>query len=128
MEKTLIERICGVNWRTTLTGIGTALGGTLAGLAGAMYALGDIALIISPEWKAKLFLIGMAMERGCQVLNSMMQKDRAVSGTEGTGFVVSRQTNNPDNTVRYIPPDSPETGTPGAASSDQKTPNPTNPG
>jgi len=128
MAKTLIERLFGVNWRTTLTGLGTALGGTLAGLAGAMYALGDIALIISPEWKAKLFLLGMAMERGCQVLNSMMQKDRAVSGTAGTGYAVTKQTDNPDHTVRYIPPEAPETGPENAASSNQETPNPTNPG
>lgn len=102
-DKNRIERLMGVNWRTSITSILTAIGGTLASLAGVTYALGDVAVIISPEWKQKLFILGLALERGCQVLNGFMQKDRAVSGNKAEGFTVAT-----GETQKYIEPEEPK--------------------
>jgi hypothetical protein len=128
MAKTLIERLFGVNFRTTLSGAGVAIMGLLAALAAAPYTLGDVAMIIPPEWKPALFKVSAVAAVILKIINASVTKDRAVSGTAGTGYAVTKQTDNPDHTVRYIPPEAPETGPENAASSNQETPNPTNPG
>ena len=98
--KTGIERLLGANWRPALTSLLTAIGGTLASLAGVTYALGDVAVIISPEWKQKLFILGLALERGCQVMNGFMQKDKRVSGNKAEGYTVAKH-----DEVTVIPPE-----------------------
>jgi len=40
-----------------LAGYGSIATSTLTALSGAPYALGDVATIIPPAWKAKLFVI-----------------------------------------------------------------------
>ena len=40
----------------TLAGYGAIAMSLLTALAGAPYALGDVATIIPPEWKSKLFI------------------------------------------------------------------------
>lgn len=54
----LLTRILGPHWRTTLTGYATAITGLLTILAAAPYELGDLASIIPPEYKARLFAVG----------------------------------------------------------------------
>ena len=44
-----------INWKTVSAGI-TAL---LVGLSAAPYELGDVATIIPPEWKARLFTLSI---------------------------------------------------------------------
>lgn len=97
-----METVLGVNWRTTLTQWISAAGGILTTLAALSYQLGDIAVIISPEWKAKLVILGIFIERGAQVLNGMVQKDRMVSGNKAEGFVVAT-----GGEVKHIDPEPP---------------------
>jgi len=76
----LLERLIGANWRTTLTGYGTAILATLAALAAAPYELGDLATIIPPEWKARLFAVSAAAAFVLKLVNAHVSKDAVVSG------------------------------------------------
>ena len=42
---------------TNLAGYGSIATSALTALSGAPYALGDVATIIPPHWKAKLFVV-----------------------------------------------------------------------
>lgn len=80
-----IESLLGPNWRTTLTGWGSAFAGLLAALAAAPYQLGEVATIIPPQWKEKLFAGAAIAAFLLRCWNSSTQKDRNVSGN-GTIF------------------------------------------
>ena len=77
---TLLERFLGANWRTTLTGVGTAIFSVLAALAAAPYELGELATIIPPHWKAKLFAISAGATFILRLVNAHVAKDATVSG------------------------------------------------
>ena len=80
-----IERLLGPNWRTTLSGWGSAIMGLLAALAAAPYQLGDIATIVPPQWKEKLFAASAIAAFLLRCVNASTQKDKNVSGN-GTMF------------------------------------------
>lgn len=73
------------NWRTTLSGIGTVVFSLLAALAQLPYQLGDIATIIPPEWKEKVFVASALAAAALKVWNSIASKDAVVIGN-GTVF------------------------------------------
>jgi hypothetical protein len=72
--------IFGANWRTTISGIGTAIFGLLTMLAALPYQLGDVATIIPPEYKSKVVAVGIFATFALRVWNSMVQKDKNVTG------------------------------------------------
>lgn len=70
----------GANWQTTLSGVGSAFFSLLTILAVAPYQLGDLATIIPPEYKAKVFGASFAAAFILRCWNSVQQKDRNVTG------------------------------------------------
>lgn len=76
--KTLIERIAGVNWRTTITGILT----TLTVLYGAWIALPETTRTNPAVWIPAILA---ALFKTLQDVNG---KDKQVSGTPATGQIV----------------------------------------
>ncbi len=91
------------NWRTSLTAFIAACGGILTTFAALSYQLGDLATMIAPEWKPKLVIAGVMIERGAQILNGILQKDKAVSGNKVEGQTVAKA----DGTLKEIPPTTP---------------------
>lgn len=80
VEPNVAEKALGLSWRSTLTGIGTALFSLLTVLAALPYELGDVALIIPAEWKAKVAVTGAIAALILRVLNALVTKDRQVTG------------------------------------------------
>ena len=72
--------ILGANWKTTVSGIGAMIFAALTALAGLPYTLGDVATIIPPEYKAKVFTASLIATAILKVWNSIVQKDRNVVG------------------------------------------------
>ncbi len=75
-----MTKIFGANWKTSLSGIGSAIFGLLTMLAALPYDLGSIATVIPVEWKSKLVTIGVVATLVLRVWNSMLQKDKNVTG------------------------------------------------
>lgn len=75
-----ISRWLGANWKTSLTGIGTALTSGLVALSALPYTIGDLGNIIPPEYKAKLFTGSLIATVILRIWNSILQKDKNVSG------------------------------------------------
>lgn len=75
-----LESFLGANWRTTLTGILTAITGALTGLAALPYELGDVATIIHPDAKPWLLKVSGVATIVLYILKSAMTKDGAVAG------------------------------------------------
>lgn len=76
----MLTKWFGANWKTSISGIGSAVFGLLTLLAALPYQLGDIATIIPPEYKAKIFLYGAAATSALRIWNSLQQKDKSVTG------------------------------------------------
>lgn len=70
----------GANWQTTLSGVGAAIFEVLTGLSGLSYAIGDIASIIPPALKAKIFTASMVSGFILKVWNARAQKSKNVTG------------------------------------------------
>ena len=89
-----MTKLIGANWKTTVSGIGSALFGLLTMLAALPYDLGNIATVIPPDWKSKIVTVGVVATLGLRVWNSLQQKDKNVTGgtTQQTadGSVASR--------------------------------------
>ena len=83
-----ISNVIGANWKTTVSGIGAMIFSVLTALAALPYTLGDIATIIPPEYKAKVFLYSAIAAAALKVWNSVQQKDKGV-----TGGIVQQTTN-----------------------------------
>jgi hypothetical protein len=79
--KTLLESTFGANWRTTVTGIGTAVFSALTVLAALPYTLGEVATVIPSEWKEKVVVISATAAFILKVWNAMASKDARVGGT-----------------------------------------------
>jgi hypothetical protein len=75
-----VSKFFGANWKTTLSGIGSAIFGLLTALAALPYQLGDVATIIPAEYKAKIFLWSAIATVGLRIWNSLQQKDKNVTG------------------------------------------------
>lgn len=75
-----IAKLIGANWKTTVSGIGTAIFGLLTALAALPYQLGDIATVIPPEWKSKVVTAGIIGTVGLKIWNSVAQKSKEVTG------------------------------------------------
>ncbi len=75
-----MTKLLGANWKTTVSGIGSAIFGLLTMLAALPYDLGNIATLIPPEWKSKLVTVGVIATLALRVWNSMQQKDKNVTG------------------------------------------------
>lgn len=82
----------GANYKTALTGIGTALFSVLTLLAALPYQLGDLATVIPPEWKSKVVVVGLIATTILRTLNAVYQKDKNVTG----GTVVQDTSGNVD--------------------------------
>jgi hypothetical protein len=76
----MLERFIGANWRTTLTGFGSALTALLAFLAALPHELGDVAEIFPPEWKARIAVTGALATAILRIVKSSITKDARVSG------------------------------------------------
>jgi hypothetical protein len=70
----------GANWKTTVSGIGTAIFAALTILAALPYELGEVAQVIPPAWKGDIVIAGMVGAFGLRVWNAVVQKDRNVTG------------------------------------------------
>ena len=108
-EKSWIEKLCGVNWRSTTSGIGTAIMAFLAWLAQLNYTLENVnginlGAIVPVEWKSKMTLLcGIAaLILGC--IKAVVSKDRAVSGNKAEGYVVAKN----DTVAAILPEPKPE--------------------
>lgn len=80
MKTSLIERIFGANWRTSLSGIGTAITGALTALAGLPYEQGGIAVMIPPDWKPVVFKWAGIATVILFIIKSTQGKDKQVAG------------------------------------------------
>ena len=70
------------NWQTTLTGTLAAVTSLLTALAALPTELGDVAQIIPPDYKAKIFTVGLVSTLALKVINSFVQADaKALSST-----------------------------------------------
>lgn len=87
--KELLIRLFGANYRTTLTGIGAVIMSALAAVAALPYQLGDVSLLIPPEWKAAVFKWSMIAATALKILNSIFTKANNVSGNASDGFTVA---------------------------------------
>lgn len=76
----MIARLLGANWRTTISGVGTALFAGLTALAGLPYELGNVADILPPPWKPIIFKVSLVCTIALKIWNSVVQKDRSVTG------------------------------------------------
>lgn len=88
MNNPLLERFFGPNWKVFFTGIGEGIMWLLTALSGASYQLGDVAMFIPPEWKAKVFITSAIAAAILRIIQSGMVKSKNVSGTPGTGQIV----------------------------------------
>jgi hypothetical protein len=75
-----MSKIFGANWKTSVSGIGSAIFGLLTMLAALPYDLGNVATIISPEWKGKIVTVGIIATLALRVWNSLQQKDKNTTG------------------------------------------------
>lgn len=75
------------NWKTTISGIGTAAATLLTTLAILPYQLGDIATIIPPEYKVIVFKVGAVATVILKVWNSVATKDAAPSDSPGSMLI-----------------------------------------
>lgn len=75
-----MTKLLGANWKTSVSGIGSALVGLLTMLAALPYDLGNIATVISPAWKGKIVTVGVVATLALRVWNSLQQKDKNVTG------------------------------------------------
>jgi hypothetical protein len=77
---TALETLFGANWRTTLTGWGSAITSTLTLLAAMPYEIEELGTIIPPEWKAKVAAVGLIATFLLRLIHAGATKDAAVSG------------------------------------------------
>lgn len=75
-----ISNVLGANWKTSVSGIGSAIFALLTAVAALPYTLGDVATIIPPEYKAKVFTISAIATVALRFWNSVQQKDKSVTG------------------------------------------------
>ena len=68
------------NWQTTISGVGSALFAALSLIAAVPYELGELALLIPPEYKAKVVLYAAIAAFLLRIWNSIAQKDWKVTG------------------------------------------------
>lgn len=73
----------------------------LAALAAAPAELGDISTVFPPNWKAKIFAIGVFSAWLLKTINAALQKDKSVSGN-GT-LTAPSKVDNGDGTSRTLP-------------------------
>ncbi len=78
--KLYMEKILGANWKTTVSGVGTAIFSLLTILAALPDQLGDIAQIIPPDLKSKVVTVGLIATFALRVWNAYVQKDKNVTG------------------------------------------------
>ena len=75
-----ISNILGANWKTTVSGIGSAIFALLTAVSALPYTLGDIATIIPPEHKSTIFTVSAIATVLLRIWNSTQQKDKSVTG------------------------------------------------
>ena len=75
-----ISNILGANWKTTVSGIGSAIFAILTTLSALPYTLGDVATIIPVEYKTKVFTVSAIATVLLRIWNSTQQKDKSVTG------------------------------------------------
>lgn len=76
-----LAKLFGANYKTSLTGIGTAIFSGLTALAALPYTIGDLGNLIPPEYKAKIFSVGLIATVVLRIWNSLLQRTRK-SGAE----------------------------------------------
>ncbi len=75
-----LAKLFGANYKTSLTGIFTAIFSGLTALAALPYTIGDLGNIIAPEYKAKIFSLSLIATVVLRIWNSVLQKDKEVRG------------------------------------------------
>lgn len=75
-----MSKIFGANWRTSVSQIGVAIFSLLTILSALPYSMGDLATIIPPDWKSKVFTIAATATAILRVWNGLVQKDKNVTG------------------------------------------------
>ncbi|NBW10145.1 MAG: hypothetical protein EBR82_19165 [Caulobacteraceae bacterium] len=76
----LLEKLFGANYRTTITGWLETLCWLLTFLAAAPYTLGEVANILPPEWKATVFKVSGIAAGLLAFLNRSLAKDKTITG------------------------------------------------
>lgn len=64
------------DWKTTATGVGSALTSALTVVAALPYDLGDASVIIPPKYKEGITIAGIIATILLRVLNGVFAKDR----------------------------------------------------
>lgn len=81
----LLERFFGANWRSSVTGLGTAIFGLLAFVSALPYTMGEVADILPPEWKPRIAIASAIAAAILKALQGGVSKDAVVTGN-GTVF------------------------------------------
>ncbi len=76
----MMSKIFGANWKTTLSGIGSAIFSLLTVMAALPDTLGAISTIIPEQYKHYLVIVGLVGATGLKVWNSVAQKSKEVTG------------------------------------------------
>ena len=76
----MLARLLGANWKTSVTGIGTAIFAGLTFLSGLSYDVGPIALVIPAKYKSTVTWIAGAATAILWCWNSIAQKSKEVTG------------------------------------------------
>lgn len=81
----LFTRIFGVNWRTTISGVGSQIASALLAISLIPYTLPtDLANVLPPKLKANLFIGALAAKFILGFWNSLAQKDKTAAATDVT--------------------------------------------
>ena len=63
------------NWKTTVSGIGTACMAALAAISAAPAELGEASTVLPPEWKAPIFKASILAAFILRVIHSCVAQD-----------------------------------------------------
>jgi hypothetical protein len=77
----ILEKLLGANYRTTLTGSASALLALLAGVAAFPDSLGSYSSLIPQPWRDKIFLASAISAALLRIIAAASTKDARVAGT-----------------------------------------------
>lgn len=77
----ILEKLLGANYRTTLTGSASALLALLAAVAAFPDSLGTYSSLIPQPWRDKIFLASAISAALLRIISATSTKDARVAGT-----------------------------------------------
>lgn len=76
----MMSKIFGANWKTTVSGIGSAIFSLLTILAVFPETMGSLAPLLPEEYRRYIVIAGAVGAAGLKVWNSIAQKSKEVTG------------------------------------------------